>query len=269
MLVHPEFDPVAVHLGPLAVRWYGLMYLAGFALFWLLGRKRAADAWRGITKENVEDLLFYGVFGIILGGRLGYCLFYQPSFYLAHPLAVFEIWQGGMSAHGGLVGALVVMWIYSARRKLGFWNTVDFVAPLVPLGLMAGRIGNFINGELWGRPASSELPWAMVFPQAADGGVPRHPSQLYEAGLEGLALFLLLWIYSRKPRPCGRVAALFGIGYGVARFMSEFFREPDAFLGLQALGFSRGQWLTLPLALAGIGLWIWAGHREKKDAARS
>lgn len=263
MLIHPEFDPVALHLGPLAVRWYGLMYLVGFALFWVLGRIRAREAWRGITKENVEDLLFYGVFGIILGGRLGYCLFYQPGFYLAHPLAILEIWQGGMSAHGGLLGALLVMWLYSARRRLGFWRTVDFAAPLVPLGLLAGRIGNFINGELWGRPASAELPWAMIFPQAGDGGIPRHPSQLYEAGLEGLALFLLLWAYSKKPRPCGRVSALFAIGYGIARCICEFFREPDAFLGLQALGFSRGQWLTLPLIAAGILLWVWAGRKAK------
>ena len=180
MLIHPEFDPVALHLGPLAVRWYGLMYLVGFALFWVLGRIRAREAWRGITKENVEDLLFYGVFGIILGGRLGYCLFYQPGFYLAHPLAILEIWQGGMSAHGGLLGALMVMWLYSARRRLGYWRTVDFVAPLVPLGLLAGRIGNFINGELWGRPADPSLLLAMIFKNTGHN-IPRHPSQLYEA----------------------------------------------------------------------------------------
>ncbi len=262
MLIHPEFDPVAFQIGPLAVRWYGLMYLAGFAIFWLLGRIRAKDAWRGITSEDMEDLLFCGVLGIIVGGRLGYCLFYQPEHYFSHPLAVFEVWQGGMSAHGGLIGALVVMAVFSRRRKIGFWRVVDFVAPLVPLGLMAGRFGNFINGELWGRPASPGLPWAMVFPQAQDGGIARHPSQLYEAGLEGLALFLLLWFFSRKPRPAGQVSALFAVGYGAARFASEFFREPDAFLGLQALSLSRGQWLTLPLAAAGVVLWIWTLRRR-------
>lgn len=268
MLIHPQFDPVAFTVGPLSVRWYGLMYLVGFAFFWLLGRHRAKEPWRGFTAENVEDLLFYGVFGVIVGGRLGYCLFYQPAFYLAHPLAVFEVWQGGMSAHGGLLGALAVMWLYSARRGLGFWKTADFVSPLVPLGLFAGRLGNFINGELWGRPADPTLPWAMAFPQAGDGGVPRHPSQLYEAGLEGLALFALLWIYSKKPRPVGRTAALFAMGYGAVRFIVEFFREPDAFLGLQALGLSRGQWLTLPLFLAGAALW-WAAGRRSHGAARA
>ena len=261
MLIHPQFDPVALSIGPLSVRWYGLMYLVGFACFWFLGKHRAKESWRGFTAQNVEDLLFYGVFGVILGGRLGYCLFYQPSFYLAHPLAIFEIWQGGMSAHGGLIGALAVMWLYSARQGLGFWRTADFVSPLVPLGLFAGRLGNFVNGELWGRPADPSLPWAMIFPQAHDGGLPRHPSQLYEAGLEGLALFALLWIYSKKPRPAGRTAALFAMGYGAARFFVEFFREPDVFLGLQALGLSRGQWLTLPLFFAGVALWWFAGRR--------
>lgn len=263
MLVHPQFDPVALQIGPVAVRWYGLMYLAGFALFWLLGRLRAAQAWRGMTKENVEDLLFFGVFGIILGGRIGYCLFYQPGYYAAHPTEILALWHGGMSAHGGLLGALAVMALYSWKKKLAFWRIVDFVAPLIPLGLMMGRLGNFINGELWGRPAPATLPWAMVFPQAQDGGIPRHPSQLYEAGLEGFGLFVLLWLYSRKPRPVGRVAALFAMGYGAARFIVEFFREPDAFLGLQALGLSRGQWLTLPLFLAGAVLWMYAGRRQQ------
>lgn len=167
-----------------------------------------------------------------------------------------------MSAHGGLLGVLIVMALYVRRHGMQFWQLTDFVAPLVPLGLFFGRIGNFINGELWGRPASPDLPWAMIFPQAQDGGIPRHPSQLYEAGLEGLALFLLLWLYSRTPRPVGRTAALFALGYGVARFVSECFREPDAFLGLQALGLSRGQWLTLPLILAGLTLWVLAGRRR-------
>lgn len=264
MLIHPQFDPVALSLGPLSVHWYGLMYLLGFLAFWRLGRLRAGrDPWRGFSEDDVERMLFWGVLGVILGGRLGYCLFYQPAYYLSHPLAVLQTWQGGMSAHGGLIGVLVVMLALGRSLQTGFWRLADFVAPLVPVGLFFGRLGNFINGELWGRPASSDLPWGMIFPQAMDGGVPRHPSQLYEAGLEGLALFVLLWLYSRKPRPVGRVAALFAVGYGVARIFCECFREPDAFLGLQALGLSRGQWLTLPLLLAGVAVWVWAGRGRK------
>ena len=261
MLIHPQFDPVAVAIGPVAVHWYGLMYLLGFIAFWLLGRRRAKDAWRGVSEEDVESMLFWGVLGVILGGRLGYCLFYQPDFYLAHPLRILETWNGGMSAHGGLAGVLVVMAVFGRAKGAGFWRVADFVAPLVPLGLFFGRIGNFINGELWGRPASPDLPWAMIFPQAGDA-TPRHPSQIYEAGLEGLALFALLWIYSRKPRPVARTGALFAIGYGVARILCECFREPDAFLGLQALGLSRGQWLTIPLLAAGVLVWVIAGRRK-------
>lgn len=267
MLIHPQFDPIAVAVGPVGVHWYGLMYLLGFLAFWLLGRRRALDDWRGVTQNDVENMLFWGVFGVVLGGRLGYCLFYQPDYYAAHPAEILQMWHGGMSAHGGLIGVLIVMFLYGRMKGIGFWRVADFVAPLVPLGLFFGRLGNFINGELWGRPASPDLPWAMIFPQAGDGGVPRHPSQLYEAGLEGLALFILLWLYSRKPRPVGRTAALFAVGYGVARFASEFFREPDAFLGLQAFGLSRGQWLTLPLFIVGAAVWIWAGRRAKSPDA--
>jgi phosphatidylglycerol---prolipoprotein diacylglyceryl transferase len=186
MLIHPQFDPVAFSIGPISVRWYGLMYLAGFALFWLLGRRRAAEPWRGITSEHVENMLFWGVIGVIAGARLGYCLFYQPAYYMADPVRILEVWHGGMSAHGGMIGVIAVMIGYAAYYKLSFWTVSDFVAPLVPLGLFCGRIGNFINGELWGRPAPESLPWAMVFPQAGDG-VPRHPSELYEAGAEGPA----------------------------------------------------------------------------------
>lgn len=254
MLIHPQFDPVALSMGPIAVRWYGLMYLLGFLGFWLLGKVRTQESWRGVGGEDLDNLLFYGVFGVILGGRLGYCLFYQGSYYLVHPLEILMIWHGGMSAHGGVIGVVVAMALYARAHQLSFWKIADFVAPLVPLGLFFGRIGNFINGELWGRIASPTLPWAMIFPQAHDGGQPRHPSQLYEAGLEGLLLFALLWIYSRSPRSQGRVAGLFCFGYGVVRFIVEFFREPDAFLGLQALGLSRGQWLSLPLIVLGLYL---------------
>ena len=250
MLIHPQFDPVAFSLGPLAVRWYGLMYLAGFFCFWLLGRRRSSEPWRGISGEDLENLLFYGIFGVILGGRLGYCLFYQPEFYLSHPMQILHVWEGGMSAHGGLLGVIAVMILYGRLHGISFWTISDFVAPLAPLGLMLGRIGNFINGELWGRPADASLPWAMIFPQAGDG-VPRHPSQLYEALGEGLLLFILLWWASSRPRAAGFVSGLFCAGYGVARFVVEWFREPDAFLGLQALDLSRGQWLTLPLIVLG------------------
>ena len=253
MLIHPQFDPVALSLGPIAVRWYGLMYLVGFACFWLLGRRRTAEPWRRITAEDLENMLFYGVFGVILGGRVGYCLFYQPEYYLTHPTALFAVWEGGMSAHGGIIGVIIVMILFARMKKMPFLTVSDFVVPLVPLGLMFGRIGNFINGELWGRPASLDLPWAMIFPQAGDG-IPRHPSQLYESFGEGLLLFLLLWFISRKPRPAGLVSGVFCFGYGAARFIVEYFREPDAFLGLQALDLSRGQWLSLPLIVRGLAV---------------
>lgn len=256
MLIHPQFDPIALSVGPLAIRWYGLMYLLGFMCFWILGRMRTKESWRGITDDDLDNLLFYGVFGVILGGRIGYCLFYQPGYYLTHPLEILAVWHGGMSAHGGLLGVIVAMFLYSKVKKLSFWTIADFVAPLVPLGLLFGRIGNFINGELWGRPASPDLPWAMIFPEANDGGVPRHPSQIYEAGLEGLALFIFVWLISRREQAPGKVAGAFCLGYGVARFTVEFFREPDAFLGLQALGLSRGQWLTIPLILLGLYLFF-------------
>lgn len=261
MLVHPQFDPIAFSVGPLAVRWYGLMYLVGFALFMLLGNWRARQDWRGMSRRDVEDLLFFGVIGVILGGRLGFVLFYQPEHYLAHPEDIIKVWQGGMAAHGGIIGVILAMLWFARTRSKPFWQVADFVAPLVPLGLMAGRIGNFINGELWGRVTDpATWPWAMVFPQAGDG-LPRHPSQLYQAGLEGLALFVLLWVYSLKPRPRGSVAALFLVGYGITRFVVEFAREPDAYLPLK-LGLSQGQWLSLPMILAGVVLFVWAWRRR-------
>lgn len=257
MLIHPQFNPIALSIGPVSIHWYGLMYLVGFALFWALGSYRAKrDSWRGMTAEGVEDLLFYGVLGVILGGRLGYCFFYQPEWFIAHPQDIVRVWDGGMSAHGGVLGVIVAMFYFAKVRHQSFLKIADFVTPLVPLGLFFGRIGNFINGELWGRVCSPDYVFAMIFPAARDW-MPRHPSQLYEAGLEGLLLFSILWFYSRVPRKDGRVAALFCLGYGVVRFFVEFFREPDAFLGLQALGLSQGQWLSLPMIALGIVVWFW------------
>jgi phosphatidylglycerol:prolipoprotein diacylglycerol transferase len=264
MLVHPQFDPVAFSLGPLAVRWYGLMYLVGFALFWWLGRLRARDAWRGMSRQDVEDLLFFGVLGVIVGGRLGYVLFYKPGYYLEHPLEALMLWKGGMASHGGIIGVITVMWLFARARGKSFLQVADFVVPLVPLGLAVGRLGNFINGELWGRPADPAIwPWAMVFPQAGDG-VPRHPSQLYQAGLEGVLLFVILWLYSARPRPPGCVGSAFLIGYGLLRLVAEFGREPDAFLGLLALRLSMGQWLSLPMIIAGTALFVY--FRSSKQA---
>jgi phosphatidylglycerol:prolipoprotein diacylglycerol transferase len=267
MLIHPQFDPVAFSLGPLAVRWYGLMYLVGFAQFWWLGRLRARQPWRGMSQRDVEDLLFYGVLGVIVGGRLGYVLFYKPGHYLDNPLEALMLWKGGMASHGGIIGVIVVLWLFGRTRGKPFLQVADFVAPLIPLGLAAGRLGNFINGELWGRPADPALwPWAMVFPQAGDN-VPRHPSQLYQAGLEGLLLFALLWWYSRRPRPTGCVGAAFLVGYGALRFVAEFSREPDAFLGLLAFRLSMGQWLSVPMLVAGVALFIYAVRAAPASAA--
>jgi len=254
MLVHPQFDPVAFWIGPLPVRWYGLMYLLGFMLFLILGRRRARDSWRGFSTRDVEDLLFWGVFGVIIGGRLGYVLFYRPEYYLQHPLEIPMLWKGGMASHGGMVGVLVVLWLFARARAKSFLQVADFAVPLIPLGLAAGRMGNFINGELWGRPADPNLwPWAMVFPQAHDG-IPRHPSQLYQFALEGLLLFAILWWFSRKPRAPGVVGCAFLIGYGILRIVAEFAREPDDFLGLLAMHLSMGQWLSLPMVLIGVVL---------------
>ena len=261
MLVHPQFDPIAVQVGPLAVHWYGLMYLIGFTLFYLLGLYRCRQEWRGITKANLEDLLFVGMVGVIVGGRLGFVLLYQPEYYLSHPLEIFSVWQGGMSAHGGFIGVILALFYFAWRNKKSILTVGDFVAPLVPLGFFFGRLGNFINGELWGRVASADLPWSKIFPQAGDGD-PRHPYKLYEATMEGLVLFLVVWIYSIKKRPPGAVSGLFLFGYGLARFVVEFFREPDSYLGLQALDLSRGQWLSLPMIIIGAGLWIWACRRK-------
>src|SRR3954447_21002757 len=260
MLVHPQFDPVAIHLGPLAIRWYGLMYLLGFALFILLGRYRIKQTPQGpFTNAMLDDMLFYGILGVILGGRLGHILFYQLGYYLQHPLEIFAVWQGGMSFHGGFLGVITAMALVARKYGVRWLAVTDFIAPLVPLGLGAGRIGNFINAELWGRPA--DVPWAMIFPNV--DAIPRHPSQLYEFALEGVAFFMLLWLYSSRPRPVGTVSAVFLIGYGVFRSFAEFFREPEeGLLGLMTLGISMGQWLSLPMVIAGVLMLRWA-YRER------
>jgi phosphatidylglycerol:prolipoprotein diacylglycerol transferase len=253
MLIHPQFDPIAIQLGPLAVRWYGLMYLAGFIAFIVLGKKRAqSQPWHGITSEAVDDLLTWGVFGVILGGRLGQVLFYEPGYYFSHPLEIPAVWKGGMSFHGGFLGVLVAMWMWGRRHGKTFFEVTDFIAPLVPLGLMTGRLGNFINGELWGRVADPSLPWAMVFPQV--DMLPRHPSPLYQAAGEGLLLFILLWWYSSRQRPRAAVSGMFLVGYGAFRFLAEFFREPDAGIFGFSYVISMGQWLSLPMIAVGIYL---------------
>jgi phosphatidylglycerol:prolipoprotein diacylglycerol transferase len=270
MLIHPHIDPVALQLGPVAVHWYGLTYLAAFGLFLWLGSRRLRAApfanpqgqipW---SYPDVEDLLFLGVMGVVLGGRLGYCLFYKPLYYASHPLEVLAVWQGGMSFHGGMLGVIAAMAWFARSRQRSFWQVADFVAPCVPTGLAAGRIGNFINGELWGRLADPALPWGMVFRGAGDA--PRHPSQIYQFLLEGLLLFALLWWYASTTPKQGRVAAAFLGGYGVFRFIAEFFREPDAHLGLLSLGMSMGQWLCMPMLLGGLLLWLWAGRRSAQS----
>lgn len=267
MLQHPQIDPVALQLGPLAIHWYGLTYLAAFGLFMWLGHLRLrhpAFAGAGVlqpwVKRDVEDILFLGVLGVVAGGRLGYCLFYKPAYYLQNPLEVFAVWQGGMSFHGGMLGVAAAMLWFAHSRKRPFLHVMDFVAPCVPTGLAAGRLGNFINGELWGRVADPSLPWGMIFRGAGD--LPRHPSQAYQFLMEGVLLFVLLWIYSKKKRPTGQVTAAFLFGYGVFRFIAEFFREPDAHLGILSLGMSMGQWLCVPMILGGAGLWLWSGRRN-------
>lgn len=270
MLVHPQFDPVAISLGPVSVHWYGLMYLLGFLMFFALGRYRIKQGPKTvITTELLDDILFYGMLGVIIGGRLGHVLFYQFGHFLDNPLYAFAIWEGGMSFHGGFLGVIVAMIILARKHGVHWLNITDFGVPLVPLGLGAGRIGNFINGELWGRP--TDVSWGMIFPYVDD--LPRHPSQLYQFFLEGIVLFLLVWIYSAKPRPMGAVTGMFMIGYGVVRSIAEFFREPtEGFMGLLTFGISMGQWLSIPMILAGFALIVWSkrqpAHSEPIDRPR-
>ena len=253
MLIHPQFDPIAIQIGPLAVRWYGLMYLAAFLSFLWLGKRRSrAQSWHQISVPDVDDMLFYGVLGVILGGRLGEVIFYQPGYFLAHPGEILAVWKGGMSFHGGFLGVLVAMALWARKHGKTFFQVTDFIAPLVPLGLMTGRIGNFINGELWGRVADAALPWAMIFPQV--DAQPRHPSPLYQALGEGLLLFIILWWFSSTQRARGAVSGMFLVGYGCLRFVAEYFREPDH--GIFGISYvvSMGQWLSLPMVLVGLYL---------------
>jgi len=269
VLTHPQFNAVAVQIGPLAIHWYGLTYLVAFGLFVWLGVLRTRQpqyAAIGWTRRDIEDLLFYGVLGVVIGGRLGYVLFYKPGYYAANPLEIFAVWKGGMAFHGGLLGAIGALALFALVKGRPFLEVADLVAPCVPTGLASGRIGNFINGELWGRPADPSLPWAMIFPQSGSM-VPRHPSPIYQFLMEGLLLFVLLWIYARKPRGLGQVSGAFLFGYGVFRFIAEYFREPDAFLGLRAFGWSQGQWLSVPMILIGAVLWWWGRDRAGRNAA--
>lgn len=260
MLTYPEINPVALHIGPLSVHWYGLMYLFGLLGAWGLLVLRLKTSPREFTVDQVSDILFYGAIGMIVGGRLGYMLFYAWHDFSADPLLIFQIWKGGMAFHGGLIGVILALWLYAYRTGKSLVDITDFITPVVPIGLGAGRIGNFINGELWGR--ATDAPWAMIFPHG--GNVPRHPSQLYEFFLEGVVLFLVLWIFSMKPRPRWAVSGLFLACYGLFRFSIEFFREPDAQIGFVAFGWlTKGQLLSLPMLILGIAIFVFAYRRDK------
>jgi len=262
MLRHPEFDPVAISLGPLKVHWYGLTYLVGFLVGWWLGRLRARKPGSPITEEQIGDLLFYIALGVILGGRFGYVIFYNFDQFLADPLWLLRVWEGGMSFHGGLIGVMLAFWWYGRKIGRSFFQVADFVAPLVPVGLGAGRIGNFINGELWGKP--TDVPWGMVFPQAQDT-LARHPSQLYQIALEGVLFFILLWWFSSKPRPRMAVSGCFLLLYGIFRFAVEFVRQPDPQLGYLAFDWlTMGQVLSFPMILVGLAMIVLAYRRDVK-----
>ncbi len=255
-MLYPQIDPVALSLGPIQVHWYGLMYLSGFVAAWWLGKQRSIRF--GWTASQVEDMLFYGAIGVIIGGRLGYAVFYDLANNLANPFNILKVWQGGMSFHGGLIGVLVAFWWFARKTGKSYFEISDFIAPLVPLGLFFGRIGNFINGELWGKV--SDVPWAMVFPTG--GPLARHPSQLYEAGLEGVVLFLILWLFSARPKPTGAISGLFLLAYSAFRFLIEFVRVPDQQYGyFWADWLTMGQILSLPMMLAGLIIIVRAYRR--------
>lgn len=251
MINYPNINPVALDIGFVQIHWYGITYVVGILAAWVLLKQRGKQAYWDFNDEQVSDLIFYAMLGIILGGRLGSVLFYNFSYYVQHPIEIFYIHQGGMSFHGGLLGVLAAVWFFSRKINVPYFKVTDFIAPVVPIGLGCGRIGNFINGELWGGP--SNLPWAMIFPDPLAGNIPRHPSQLYEAVLEGLVLFLILWFFSKTPRPLKSITGLFLLGYGIFRFMVEFVRVPDQHIGYIAFGWlTQGQLLTLPMIIFGL-----------------
>lgn len=268
MLQLPNIDPVAIKLGPIAVHWYGLAYLAGFVIAWMLAMSRAKRSDSPVTTKQVEDVIFYGALGVILGGRCGYVLFYNFAKFVRDPLWLLRVWEGGMSFHGGMLGVAVALTLYARAQRIQIGSLWNFVVPLAPLGLLLGRLANFLNQELWGR--ATDVPWAVVFSLTDPLKLPRHPSQLYEAALEGLLLFAILWIYSRKPRPQYAVGGLFLFFYGVFRFIVEFFREPDEQIGFAAFGWmSRGQELCIPMILAGVALFIYAYRGQHTGVEKS
>nr|WP_220489555.1 prolipoprotein diacylglyceryl transferase [Tessaracoccus sp. MC1679] len=269
-MTFPDINPVAINIFGLKIHWYALMYLLAFAMgYGLMILRLRHEPYRSITtprpwtRTSIEDILLAAIIGVMVGGRLGYTLFYNPAYYFANPLEILQIWDGGMSFHGGAIGVGLGLAWFAFREKRPFLQVADFLVPAAPIGLAAGRFGNFINGELWGREASADLPWAMRFPTGGD--VLRHPSQLYQMLLEGVLLFILLWLYARKPRFRGQITGAFIAGYGLFRFIAEFWREPDAQLGFLSLGLSMGQWLSLPMVLIGLVLWSWARMRAVSD----
>ncbi len=263
MMTYPDIDPVALNLGILKIHWYGISYVVGILAAWMLLRFRGIQNEWGFSSEQVSDLIFYAMLGIIIGGRLGSVIFYNLPYYLQHPIEIIYIQKGGMSFHGGLLGVFAAVWFFSKKFNKRFFNVTDFIAPVVPIGLGSGRIGNFINGELWGAP--SDLPWAMIFPDPTAGNIARHPSQLYEAFLEGLILFIILWVYSAKPRPTMAISGLFLMGYGIFRFAVEFVRIPDSNIGYLAFDWlTMGQILSFPMIIVGVALFVMA-YRIKKQ----
>ena len=269
MLTHPMPDPVAIQLGPVAIHWYGLMYVLAFAMFLMLGRVRVKQPHikaLGWKNEDLDDMLFYGMLGVVIGGRLGEVFFYQFDRFMANPIDIFKVWQGGMSFHGGFIGVLVAMALWARKAKRNLLDVYDFIAPLVPLGYAAGRIGNFINAELPGRLADPSLPWAMLWP-GVEG--PRHPSPLYQALVDGLVVFVILWLFARKARPRLAVGAMFTLLYGCARFFTEYFRVPDWQVTVAGLPITSGQMLSLPMIVAALVMLWWAYSREGRQPVRA
>ncbi|MDH5425118.1 MAG: prolipoprotein diacylglyceryl transferase [Gammaproteobacteria bacterium] len=265
MIVYPEIDPVAISFGPVTIHWYGLMYLTGFALVWILGMHRAKQADSGWTKQQVEDLVFFGAVGLILGARIGYILFYNFSAFIDNPVILFKVWQGGMSFHGGALGVMAALVLFARKYNKQYFDITDFMLPLAPPGLMAGRMGNFINAELPGRVADPDLPWAFVYPHIDN--LARHPSSLYQALTEGLLLFIILWLFSSSKKPRMAVSGLFLLAYGCFRFTTEFFREPDAHMGFVAFDWmSQGQVLSIPMIIAGMTILLLAYRKQGRSS---